>query len=95
MRRTGRYLLFAADTGVSILAVTAVHGVAHLPFAIAVYVDAVVGLCWFLVAALLLRRLSPDSPVDDASGSGRERAVRFSTESEPLARSHWGSRYRH
>ncbi|MFH8796074.1 hypothetical protein [Streptomyces sp. NPDC017941] len=73
----------------------AVHGVAHLPFAMALYADVVVGLCWFVVATLLLRHRHPDPLVDDTPGAGRRRAVRFTTGSEPLARSHWGSRYRH
>ncbi|MEW2068864.1 hypothetical protein [Streptomyces sp. NPDC007346] len=83
-----------AGTAISIFAVTAVHGFPRVPLAAALYADAVIGLCWLVAAVLLLRRPPPDSPGGDASGPGHHRAVRFSTDREPLARSHWGSRYR-
>ncbi|MFF9350129.1 hypothetical protein [Streptomyces sp. NPDC014734] len=94
MRQSVRYLLFAAGTGVSALAVAAVHGASRLPLAIVLYADGVIGLCWLVVTVLLLRRRRPYAAGVEASGPGPHRAVRFSVDGEPLARSHWGSRYR-
>ncbi|MFB7918509.1 hypothetical protein [Streptomyces sp. NPDC056061] len=95
MRQSLRYLLFATGTGVSVLAMAAVHGATHLPLPIALYADGVIGVCWLFVTVPLLRRRSPDAPDGEAHGSGLHRAVRFSVDGEPLARSHWGDRHRH
>ncbi|MGA4844480.1 hypothetical protein [Streptomyces sp. G45] len=94
MRRSLRYLLFAAATAVLALAVTAVHGVAEPRGAVALYADGLLALYWVVVAVLLLRRKAPGGCGGDASASCRQRAVRFSTEGEPLARTHWAGRYR-
>ncbi|MFJ7199488.1 MULTISPECIES: hypothetical protein [unclassified Streptomyces] len=96
MRPTLRYLLFTAGTGLAALAVAAVHNIAAPPLAVTVYADAVVGLSWLIAAFLLLRgQRSPDAPGDHAPGPLHHRAVRFSTDGEPVARSHWNSRHRH
>ncbi|MFJ6615014.1 hypothetical protein ACIQPT_32610 [Streptomyces sp. NPDC091289] len=99
MRRTLRYLLLAIGAGLSALAVIAVHGAATLPLAVAVYADVVLGLCWLAAATLLLRsRRAPDTGAntggEDAPGPRDHRAVRYSTDGEPLARSHRGTRHR-
>lgn len=88
--------MLAAGIGLSALAVTAVHGAA-LPLAVTVYADAVIGLCWLVVVGLLLgNRRSPDAPGDSAPDPRRRhRAVRYSTEGEPVARSHWNTRHRY
>ncbi|MFI1932931.1 hypothetical protein [Streptomyces sp. NPDC020330] len=99
MRRTLRYLLLAVGAGLSVLAATAAHGAATLPFAVVVYVDAVLGLCWLVAVTLLLRGRAANSGADtdggDAPGPRDHRAVRYSTDSEPLARSRGGTRHRH
>lgn len=99
MRRTSRFLLLAIGAGLLVLAATAVHDAATLPLAVAVYADVVLGLCWLIAARLLLRRRrDPDTGANtgsaDAPGPRRHRAVRYSTDGEPLARSRWGTRHR-
>ncbi|MFJ1882490.1 hypothetical protein [Streptomyces sp. NPDC088137] len=95
MWRPLRYLVLAAGIGLSAVAVTAVHGAA-LPLAVTVYADAVIGLCWLIVLGLLLgNRRSPDAPGDSTPGPRHHRAVRYSTDGEPVARSHWNTRHRH
>ncbi|MGY3063053.1 hypothetical protein ACVWZD_007351 [Streptomyces sp. TE3672] len=95
MWRPLMYLVLAAGIGLSAVAVTAVHGAA-LPLAVTVYADAVIGLCWLIVLCLLLgNRRSPDAPGDNAPGPRRHRAVRYSTDGEPVARSHWNTRHRY
>ncbi|MGW2181901.1 hypothetical protein ACWCXX_28165 [Streptomyces sp. NPDC001732] len=97
MRRLLRYLLLATGTGLAALGVAAVHGATTLPFAAVVYADVVIGLGWLVGAALLLRRRGTTDAPDDATASGprHHRAVRCSTDGEPLARSHGGTRHRH
>ncbi|MFF1690629.1 hypothetical protein [Streptomyces sp. NPDC058254] len=91
MRRPLRYLLLATQTGLAALSATAVYGAPA-----AVYADAVIGLCWLIAGALLLRgRRPPDPPGDDTPGPRHHHAVRYSTDGEPLARSHWNTRHRH
>ncbi|MDK0523649.1 hypothetical protein [Streptomyces sp. ML-6] len=95
MRRLLRYLLLVAGAGLAVLGMAVVHGAA-LPFAAVVYADVVVGLGWLVLAVLLLRRRdTTDVPGGDASGPRHHRAVRCSTDGEPLARSHRGTRHRH
>ncbi|MGW1408629.1 hypothetical protein [Streptomyces sp. NPDC002403] len=85
-----------AGTGLAALAAAAVHDIAAPPLAVTVYADAVIGLSWLVVVLLLLRgHRSPDAPGDHAAGPRHHRAVRFSTDGEPVARSHWNSRHRH
>ncbi|MCX4735919.1 hypothetical protein [Streptomyces sp. NBC_01363] len=85
-----------AGTGLAALAVAAVHNLTAPPLAVVVYADVVTGLCWLVAAFLLLRgHRSPDSPGDNAPGPRHHRAVRFSTDGEPVARSHWNSRHRY
>jgi uncharacterized membrane protein len=97
VRPTPRCLLFTAGTGFAALAVGAVHGIAAPPLAVVVYADVVIGLCWLVVAFLLLRgrRWSPGAAGGDATGPRHHRAVRFSTDGEPVARSHWNTRRRY
>ncbi|MFE7620376.1 hypothetical protein [Streptomyces sp. NPDC057496] len=96
MRRLLRYLLLVAGAGPAILVMAAVHDAAALPFAAVVYADVVVGLGWLVAAVLLLRRRdTADAPGGDVSGPRHHRAVRCSTDGEPLARSHRGTRHRH
>ncbi|MEU2671477.1 hypothetical protein ABZ622_21905 [Streptomyces sp. NPDC007164] len=85
-------MLLVVGVGLAGLAIVAVHRAA-LPLGFVVYADAVIVLCWLVVAVLLFReRRVPDAPVDDA-GNRHHQAVRYSTDSEPLARSHWGTRH--
>ncbi|MEU4175643.1 hypothetical protein [Streptomyces sp. NPDC026589] len=100
MRRRLRYPLLAIGAGLSALAATAVHGAGTVPLALAVYADVVLGLCWLVVATLLLRgRRVPDTGAEadseDAPGPRDHHAVRYSTDGEPRARSHWGTGHRH
>ncbi|MET9661197.1 hypothetical protein [Streptomyces sp. NPDC006510] len=61
-------MLLVVGIGSAGLAMVAVHR-AGLPRAIVVYADAVVALCWFIVAVLLLGRSRvPDAPVDGSGG---------------------------
>ncbi|MFF8714555.1 hypothetical protein ACF07T_24410 [Streptomyces sp. NPDC015184] len=94
MRRLLRYLLLVAGAGLAVLVMAAVHA-ATLPFAAAVYADVSVGLCWLVVAVLLLRRRDTTDAPGDTSGPRHHRAVRCSTDGEPLARPHRGTRHRH
>ncbi|MFJ2895072.1 hypothetical protein ACIO87_09320 [Streptomyces sp. NPDC087218] len=96
MRRLLRYLLLGAGAGLAVLVMAAVHAAAVLPFAAVVYADVSVGLCWLVVALLLLRRRdTADAPGGDASGPRHHPAVRCPTDGEPLARPHRGTRHRH
>jgi hypothetical protein len=85
-----------AEIGLAAAAVAAVHNIAAPPLAVTVYADAVIGLSWLIAALLLLRgHRSPDAPGGYSPGPRHHRAVRFSTEGEPVARSHWNSRRRY
>lgn len=95
MRQSLRYLLFAAGTVVSALAMALVHGVARPASLVSVYIDVVIVLYWLLVAALLLRRRRPDPPDGEGAGSGPRPAVRFSVTGEPLARPRGSGRHPH
>ncbi|TXS71565.1 hypothetical protein [Streptomyces sp. sk2.1] len=95
MRRLLRYLLLVAGAGLAVLVMAAVHAAAVLPFAAAVYADVSVGLCWLVVAVLFLRRRDTTDVPGDTSGPRHHRAVRCSTDGEPLARPHRGTRHRH
>ncbi|MEV5201167.1 hypothetical protein [Streptomyces sp. NPDC053720] len=85
-------MLLVVGFGLAGLAIVAVHRAA-LPLGLVVYADAVIVLCWLVVAILLFReRRVPDTPVDDTGGRHHQ-AVRYSTDSEPLARSRCGTRH--
>ncbi|MEV7085467.1 hypothetical protein AB0O07_06090 [Streptomyces sp. NPDC093085] len=90
MRRTRRYALLGAGAACSALVVTAVHTLASLPLPVALYVDGVVGVCWLVAAVLLLDCVGePEAVRGEVPGPRRHSAVRYSTDSDPVARSHW------
>lgn len=85
--------MLTAGTGLAALAAAAVHGLADPPPAVTVYADAVIVLSWIVAVLLLLGgHRSPEAPGDSAPGPRHHRAVRFSTDGEPVARSRWNSR---
>ncbi|WP_405708436.1 MULTISPECIES: hypothetical protein [unclassified Streptomyces] len=86
-------MLLVVGGGLAGLATLAVHR-AGLPLGLVVYADTAIVLCWLVVTVLLFRgRRIPDSPVDDTGGRHHQ-AVRYSTDGEPRARSHRGTRHR-
>ncbi|MFG2517924.1 hypothetical protein [Streptomyces sp. NPDC048527] len=95
MGRPSRGLLLVLALVLSVLAVTAVHGILDATFVVKLVADALVGLCWLLAAPFLLLRLAPDAEggsdaaVPDAGAPLQHTAVRFRVDEDSRARSHW------